>query len=108
MKEAGFPAFQLSMAVVVACFMVGMATTIISSARVGDCRPRDKTQGKDNSDQFFHSSSPSEKRASIGALVCYEISDICSIFERCLFPISLYGFPHPHPVLLLQASLMCQ
>ncbi len=38
MKEAGFPAFQLSMAVVVASIVVGVATIVIGSAGVGDCR----------------------------------------------------------------------
>lgn len=67
MKEAGFPAFQLSMAVVVACFMVGMATTIIGSARVGDCRSRDEAQCEYNSDQFFHGAIPLDERDLIEA-----------------------------------------
>lgn len=35
--KAGFPAFQLSVAVVIAGLVVGMAAVVICSARVGDC-----------------------------------------------------------------------
>lgn len=62
MKEAGFPAFKLSVAVVLAGLVVGMAAVFICSARVGDCRTRDEAQCEYNSDQFVHGAIPLDER----------------------------------------------